>query len=90
VCDPRSALPSLGNVIFRGRIVDISLDCLAKNSYNEEKCKSQVDALYACCNEFYQKFGDDAKSASCPKASLLRLKLKQRAEDADTGSKSKT
>lgn len=36
-------------------------DCLSKNSYNEEKCQTQIDALYACCNQFYEKNGDDAK-----------------------------
>ena len=56
-------------------------DCLAKNSYKEEKCRSQVNALYECCNAFYSKNGDDAKSVSCPKASLLRLKMKQRTEN---------
>ena len=56
------------------------LDCLAKNSYKEEKCKAHVDALYACCNIFYEQHGEDAKTMSCPKASLLRLKLKQRAQ----------
>ncbi|KAJ5047114.1 uncharacterized protein L3040_002957 [Drepanopeziza brunnea f. sp. 'multigermtubi'] len=55
--------------------------CLAKNSYNEAKCKSQVDALYACCNKFYERNGHDATSASCPKANLLWLKMKQRAEE---------
>ncbi|KAF7860766.1 hypothetical protein EAF04_008284 [Stromatinia cepivora] len=56
-------------------------DCLAKNNYNEEKCRSQVDALYDCCNAFYEKNGDDAKTVSCPKANLLRLKMKQRSEE---------
>ena len=55
-------------------------DCLAKNSYKEERCRSHVDALYDCCQAFYSKYGDDAKSVSCPKASLLKLKLRQRAE----------
>jgi hypothetical protein len=54
---------------------------LAKNSYKEEKCRSQVDALYECCNAFYSNNGDDAKSVSCPKANLLRLKMKQRTEE---------
>lgn len=56
--------------------------CLAKNSYNEEKCQSEVDALYECCNSFYSRNGDGAKSVSCPKASLLRLKMKQRMEES--------
>jgi hypothetical protein len=33
---------------------------------------NQVDALYECCNAFYQKNGDNASTLSCPKASLLR------------------
>lgn len=57
------------------------LDCLAKNSYDEIKCRSQVDALYECCNSFYDKYGDNAQSASCPKPNLLRLKMKQRADE---------
>ncbi|CAK3961844.1 DUF1903-domain-containing [Lecanosticta acicola] len=55
-------------------------DCIQKNNYKEEKCQKQIDALYACCNLFYQQNGDDASTVSCPKANLLRLKMKQRAE----------
>jgi hypothetical protein len=58
----------------------IATDCLAKNGYNEEKCRSHVDRLYDCCNAFYQEKGDDAKTASCPKPRLLRLKMKQRSQ----------
>ncbi|KAF2435080.1 DUF1903-domain-containing protein [Tothia fuscella] len=54
-------------------------DCLQKSNYKEERCQKEVDALYECCNAFYQKNGDDASTVSCPKASLLRLKMKQRA-----------
>ncbi|CAL3963607.1 unnamed protein product [Diplocarpon coronariae] len=57
-------------------------DCLAKNSFNEAKCRSQIDALYDCCNRFYGRNGDDAPCTSCPKANLLRLKIKQRAEES--------
>ncbi|OJJ49720.1 hypothetical protein ASPZODRAFT_128232 [Penicilliopsis zonata CBS 506.65] len=55
--------------------------CLTKNSYREDRCQAQIDALYACCNAFYQERGDDAKTPSCPKPSLLRLKMKQRASN---------
>jgi hypothetical protein len=55
---------------------------LAKNSYNEAKCTAQVDALYECCNAFYEKNGDDAKTVSCPKANLLKLKMMQRMREA--------
>lgn len=55
-------------------------DCIQKNSYKEEKCQSQIDELYKCCNLFYQRHGDDAKTVSCPKANLLRLKMKQRSQ----------
>ncbi|CAG8977872.1 hypothetical protein HYALB_00001749 [Hymenoscyphus albidus] len=56
--------------------------CLAKNSYDEAKCRAQVDDLYACCNSFYRQNGDDAQSVCCPQASLLRLKIKQRAAES--------
>ncbi|PLB37472.1 uncharacterized protein BDW47DRAFT_107106 [Aspergillus candidus] len=54
--------------------------CLTKNSFNEDKCQAQIDALYECCNAFYQERGDHGQTPSCPKASLLRLKMKQRAQ----------
>ncbi|KAI8961767.1 DUF1903-domain-containing protein [Daldinia sp. FL1419] len=56
-------------------------DCLGKNGYSEAKCSRYIDALYECCDAFYKKHGDAATSASCPKASLLRLKMKQRQEE---------
>ncbi|KAI4870473.1 DUF1903-domain-containing protein [Hypoxylon rubiginosum] len=56
-------------------------DCLGKNGYNEEKCSHLIDALYECCDAFYRKHGDSATTASCPKASLLRLKMKQKQEE---------
>ncbi|KAF2458918.1 hypothetical protein BDY21DRAFT_339262 [Lineolata rhizophorae] len=55
-------------------------NCLVKSNYKEEKCQGHIDALYECCNAFYKEKGDDASTSSCPKASLLRLKMKQRAE----------
>ncbi|KAL1973595.1 hypothetical protein VTN31DRAFT_6230 [Thermomyces dupontii] len=58
-------------------------DCLTRNSYKEEKCQAQMNALYECCYAFYRKNGDDAKTVSCPKASLLRLKMQQRGMKAD-------
>jgi hypothetical protein len=63
------------------RSTDLPQDCLARNQYNEGKCRSQIDALYDCCNRFYAQNGDDAKIVSCPKASLLYLKMKQRAQE---------
>ncbi|PTU22585.1 hypothetical protein P175DRAFT_0499105 [Aspergillus ochraceoroseus IBT 24754] len=48
------------------------------NSYQEDKCQSQINALYECCNAFYIERGEDAKTPSCPKPSLLRLRMKQR------------
>ncbi|KAI0905545.1 DUF1903-domain-containing protein [Ustulina deusta] len=55
-------------------------DCLGKHSFNQAKCEHLIDALYECCDAFYKKYGDTATTASCPKPSLLRLKLKQREE----------
>lgn len=62
-------------------ITNISPACLSKNSYNESKCQSQIDALYECCNLFYVSRGEDAKCISCPKSDLLNLKMKQRARE---------
>lgn len=56
-------------------------DCLTKNGYNEARCTKFVDALYECCRVFYERNGDQATSASCPKPSLLHLKLEQRKKD---------
>ncbi|KAL8874412.1 MAG: hypothetical protein Q9174_000257 [Haloplaca sp. 1 TL-2023] len=55
-------------------------DCLAKNSYQQDRCQEQVNALYKCCDAFYQRNGDEAKTVSCPKANLLRLKMKQQSQ----------
>jgi len=33
----------------------------------------QVDALYECCNAFYEKQGENASTVSCPKYSLLKF-----------------
>ncbi|OAQ97193.1 hypothetical protein LLEC1_02962, partial [Akanthomyces lecanii] len=52
-------------------------DCLTKNNYKEAKCQDVVKALYTCCESFYERYGDDASTPSCPKPSLLRLKMKQ-------------
>ncbi|GAW20222.1 hypothetical protein ANO14919_097190 [Xylariales sp. No.14919] len=54
------------------------VDCLGKNGYNQAKCEHLIDALYECCDAFYNKNGDTATTVSCPKPNLLRLKLKQR------------
>lgn len=56
-------------------------DCLKKNTFKEEKCQDVIYALYDCCQAFYDRNGDDAKSASCPKPDLLRLKLRMRKKD---------
>lgn len=59
---------------------DALSDCLARNNYNQDRCEHLIDALYECCQAFYARHGDGASSACCPKADLLRLKLKQRAK----------
>ncbi|PSN61860.1 DUF1903-domain-containing protein, partial [Corynespora cassiicola Philippines] len=47
-------------------------NCLQRSGYQEAKCRKEIDALYDCCNAFYQKNSDDASTVSCPKAALLR------------------
>ena len=64
----------------RSFATDTVVDCIQKNSYKEEKCQTQINALYECCNLFYEQRGDDANTVSCPKANLLRLKMRQRRE----------
>lgn len=67
---------------WNGDLADICFaDCIQKNNYDESKCKAEIDALYECCNAFYEKNGDTAKTVSCPKANLLRLKMKQLAQE---------
>jgi len=39
---------------------------------NNDIDPTQIDALYECCNAFYEKNGDSASTLSCPKAGLLR------------------
>ncbi|AEO65817.1 uncharacterized protein THITE_2048305, partial [Thermothielavioides terrestris NRRL 8126] len=53
-------------------------NCLTKNGYDEAKCAQFVDALYECCQAFYERNGDNAATVSCPKPNLLRLKMEQR------------
>ena len=43
----------------------------------------QIDALYECCNLFYQKNGDEASTVSCPKANLLRYVCLQSSHTRD-------
>jgi hypothetical protein len=65
-------------ILQRPERILTSTDCLQKNNYKEDKCQSAIDALYECCNAFYQGKGDDATTTSCPKPKLLRLKMEQR------------
>ncbi|KAF4594517.1 mature-T-cell-proliferation protein [Ophiocordyceps camponoti-floridani] len=52
-------------------------DCLSRNNYNEAKCREFVRALYKCCRRFYDRYGEEAQTPSCPQPDLLRLKLEQ-------------
>lgn len=76
VCNTRWDSPYAN---YQGRYL-IEIDCLGKNGFNQAKCEHLIDALYECCDAFYKKTGETATTASCPKPSLLRLKLKQRQE----------
>jgi hypothetical protein len=74
-----AGLCSLGD--GRSRLLTAA-DCLTKNGYNEAKCTKLVDALYECCQAFYEKNGDEAATVSCPKPHLLRLKIEQRRKNS--------
>ncbi|KAH6895153.1 mature-T-cell-proliferation protein [Thelonectria olida] len=56
-------------------------DCLTRNGYNEAKCQTAIKALYECCEAFYERYGDEGSTPSCPKPNLLRLKMKQLREE---------
>ncbi|CAD0113357.1 unnamed protein product, partial [Aureobasidium uvarum] len=74
-CHPRACAiqgTRLGPVSHSDSGIHIAADCIQKNGYDESKCQKQIDALYECCNAFYEKNGDSASTVSCPKAGLLR------------------
>ncbi|RDA85995.1 hypothetical protein CP532_4867 [Ophiocordyceps camponoti-leonardi (nom. inval.)] len=50
-------------------------DCLSRNNYDEAKCSDAVKALYDCCQRFYERFGDDAKTPSYGRGSAASYKL---------------
>ncbi|KAI1482494.1 DUF1903-domain-containing protein [Daldinia eschscholtzii] len=81
LCYPRYVMLYLPRTLEPLLDSNTGIDCLGKNGYNEAKCSRFIDALYECCDAFYRKHGDGATSASCPKASLLRLKMKQRQDE---------
>ncbi|KAF5989412.1 hypothetical protein FBULB1_984 [Fusarium bulbicola] len=56
--------------------------CLTSNGYNEAKCQTAIKRLYECCEAFYERYGENASTVSCPKPSLLKLKMKQLREEA--------
>ncbi|KAM0563858.1 hypothetical protein ACHAPJ_000064 [Fusarium lateritium] len=58
-----------------------SQDCLTSNGYNEAKCQTAIKQLYECCEAFYERYGEDASTVSCPKPNLLKLKMKQLREE---------
>ncbi|KAI8724831.1 Cx9C motif-containing protein 4, mitochondrial [Fusarium sp. LHS14.1] len=58
-----------------------ALDCLTRNGYNEEKCQTVIKQLYECCEVFYERYGEEASTVSCPKPYLLKLKIKQLREE---------
>ncbi|QGI58410.1 hypothetical protein CEK26_000535 [Fusarium fujikuroi] len=52
------------------------------NGYNEAKCQTAIKRLYECCEAFYERYGEEASTVSCPKPNLLKLKIKQLREEA--------
>ena len=58
------------------------LACLQRNSFKEEKCQGEIGELYECCRLYYEREGDHSHTMSCPRASLLRLKMEQRIKAA--------
>ncbi|EKJ76449.1 hypothetical protein NXS19_001641 [Fusarium pseudograminearum] len=56
-------------------------NCLTSNGYNEAKCQTVIKQLYECCESFYERYGEQASTVSCPKPNLLKLKMKQLREE---------
>ncbi|KAJ4173423.1 Cx9C motif-containing protein 4, mitochondrial [Fusarium falciforme] len=56
-------------------------NCLTRNGYNEDKCQNVIRQLYECCEIFYERYGEEASTVSCPKPYLLKLKMKQLREE---------
>ena len=63
-------------------LTQIQQDCLTSNGYNEAKCQNAIKRLYECCEAFYERYGEEASTVSCPKPNLLKLKMKQLREEA--------
>lgn len=55
--------------------------CLKRNNYDESKCTKYIDQLYACCQQFYEREGQVARSPCCPIPRLLEFKMRQREEE---------
>ncbi|TQW06827.1 hypothetical protein IF2G_05211 [Cordyceps javanica] len=79
VCNSRYVQPQYAVKLHRLLLILLLTlpDCLTRNNYNEARCQDVIKALYTCCESFYERHGDNASSPSCPKPSLLRLKMKQ-------------
>ncbi|GAA5858744.1 hypothetical protein JCM8547_004968 [Rhodosporidiobolus lusitaniae] len=61
--------------------------CLMNNGYQEDRCQSQIRALYKCCELFYQQKGEDGRCDACPKPEMLRKKLERLEAEAGGGKK---
>lgn len=62
-------------------VANMQPDCLTCNGYNEDKCQTVIKQLYECCEVFYERYGEEASTVSCPKPYLLKLKMKQLREE---------
>ncbi|RSL70482.1 hypothetical protein CEP54_001726 [Fusarium duplospermum] len=72
-CHPRAQASHLG---INNAVANMQLDCLTRNGYNEDKCQTVIRQLYECCEAFYERYGEEASTVSCPKPYLLKLKMK--------------
>ncbi|CAO1621919.1 unnamed protein product [Jaminaea pallidilutea] len=48
--------------------------CMTK-TLDQDKCQSHIDALYKCCNRFYEKYGTQAETDGCPVPKMTKKKL---------------
>lgn len=56
--------------------------CLAQHNHDESKCTRIIDNLYACCQSFYEKQGQDSSNPNCPKFNVLMRKIDQRSRES--------
>ena len=77
-CDPQQLMYADSLTPFPACAIQT---CLSRNSYNEAKCTSYVEALYKCCDAMYTQAerngkGGETKSTACPVRDVVKRRMK--------------